>query len=107
MQALSKKAGVEFSIADISGDDLMSQRKDLATQGVKVRNMSSLKSPQGIINQTHLNPGDVFWEASPKHHQLHERLLWRRTYRECFEQVPCCCVSWTCIMYMTRSKKMS
>ena len=44
MQALSKKAGVEFSIADISGDDLMSQRKDLATQGVKVRNMSSLKS---------------------------------------------------------------
>ena len=45
MQALSKKAGVEFSIADISGDDLMSQRKELATQGVKVRNVSSLKSP--------------------------------------------------------------
>ena len=36
-QALSKKAGVEFSIADISGDDLMSQREALATQGVKVR----------------------------------------------------------------------
>ena len=36
-QALSKKAGVEFSIADISGDDLMSQRESLATQGVKVR----------------------------------------------------------------------
>ena len=35
-QALSKKAGVEFSIADISGDDLMSQREALATQGVKV-----------------------------------------------------------------------
>jgi len=35
LQALSKKAGVEFSIADISGDDLMSQREALATQGVK------------------------------------------------------------------------
>lgn len=31
--------------------------------------------------------GDVFWEAPPKHHQLHERLLWRRTHLECFEQV--------------------
>ena len=36
LQALSKKAGVEFSIADISGDDLMSQKEALATQGIQV-----------------------------------------------------------------------
>ena len=95
-QALSKKAGVEFSIADISGDDLMSQREALATQGVKVRwiltqmlyngncpGMTLLES--SII--TILNSGDVFWETSSKHNQLHERLLRRRTYPECFEQV--------------------
>ena len=90
-QALSKKAGVEFSIADISGDDLMSQREALATQGVKVRGIYLLITH---TIKTILNPGDVFWEASSKHNQLHECLLRCRTYPECFEQVPCCCVSW-------------
>jgi len=35
LKALSKKAGVEFSIADVSGDDLMGQREALAGQGVQ------------------------------------------------------------------------
>ena len=35
LQNLSKKAGVEFAIADVSGDDLMSQREALASQGIK------------------------------------------------------------------------
>ena len=101
-QALSKKAGVEFSIADISGDDLMSQREALASQGVKVihlkrhfhlkRHLSQTLSYQiigvttCITNHHHLhNLGDVLWKAPSKHNQLHERLLWRRTYPECFE----------------------
>ena len=33
----SVKAGVEFSIADISGDDLMGQREALNGQGVQVQ----------------------------------------------------------------------
>ena len=55
-QALSKKAGVEFSIADISGDDLMSQREALATQGVKVRDINLLLTH----NQNHLESRRCF-----------------------------------------------
>jgi len=35
LKSLSKKAGVEFSIADISGDDLMGQKEALAQQGIQ------------------------------------------------------------------------
>ena len=54
-QALSKKAGVEFSIADISGDDLMSQREALATQGVKVRGIYLLIT-RTIIRDIYIFP---------------------------------------------------
>jgi len=35
LQGLSKKAGVEFSIADVSGDDLMGEREALTGAGIK------------------------------------------------------------------------
>ena len=73
----------------------MSQRDALATQGVKVREryLTQRLSHHVLLTIwiiTTLNPGDVFWEAPSKHNQLHERLLWRRTYPECFEQVSYC-----------------
>ena len=35
LQGLSKKAGVEFSIADVSGDDLMGEMEALKSGGIK------------------------------------------------------------------------
>eukprot|EP00092_Neocalanus_flemingeri_P016270 GFUD01017615.1.p1 GENE.GFUD01017615.1~~GFUD01017615.1.p1 ORF type:complete len:624 (+),score=164.39 GFUD01017615.1:135-2006(+) len=46
LQALSKKAGVEFSIADVSGDDLMGQRDALTD----VKEMFSGKPFPGNVN---------------------------------------------------------
>jgi len=48
LQALSKKAGVEFSIADVSGDDLMGQRDALKEAGIK--EMFSGKPFPGSVN---------------------------------------------------------
>ena len=34
LQTLAKKSGVEFSIAEVTGDDVMPHREDLAKLGV-------------------------------------------------------------------------
>jgi len=48
LQAMSKKAGVEFSIADVSGDDLMGEREALKDAGIK--EMFSGKAFPGNVN---------------------------------------------------------